>query len=1112
MYIPFHFLCFYFTNSRNSLSSTLYPTGKWNPPVPSSIKHWIVQRTPGYCGADIQAFCSEATIIGFRRAYPQIYEHSFRLSLPNKQIALSAGDFEAALCKIVPASRRSLKRSAQALDAELRPRLGHFYCAALSLLALEFPAARDSLLRQLREEKRFLNELKTSAAASSSTSTVKKVVSEGTRDDVSRKSLFSDSINGFNDNVSSSSDSSGGGTSSMSADLIASYEAIANGDVETWTAGMADARAALGGPLNTSYHPRLLLHGPPGAGQTELSQAILSCMEGMPYVSLEHSILLGDAVAQSPEHALVQRLQEAVASAPSVVYFPDVSTWWKAASPSLRAALTAARRAIPSNAQILWIATASIDDCQPLVDQWVSELHGSATLGQSEVDPVVASMSLSANKHEHDHSITDFLDPEIDAMGFGDLLLWLSNEKIPLEDVPQTHIVSNDGFGNYQLQPVRCVGGVKKDFTWQGLGKRALNLVLPTTSQTDMFFAPFFKDITTLPQRVLSVRRSILQARTQVFELEGDKEKESVSSAGIGHGLEEICSPKRMTRSTVASSSAEVNKYNPSSSAPNNGKKRSRAQLASDKNYKGQPFDGHLRHYPPYGDHSAAYDEAADERDSNHLRELRIFCRNALAELVKDKRHQRFARPVDPETVPDYYDVVQCPMDLETMRAKVDDALYPSLPHFLRDLEQIVYNAKEYNPCTIKDVRGRQIVALAAGMEDIVKSYAYTFKRNIGYDLFKRCDEVVRRRQIPLPVAPVKNGNMDELQTAANVANAVYYQDILQIHEELKVEYGDDHPTVVKEREHIEAAEETARKKEERKAVKLAKLEAKKKRRSTRADGEEGKEEDEEEEEEDDDEGGNMSRLLSLPSSASHYLEVAAGLALPIDDTDPEAYWKQIRRAEAKQRRESAQLARDLVKKEKEERGEGKGEGGEQEAETEGKNKQGEGEEDETKAECVVSYEVTSYIDSMDTDVPSPVQTQTHSTSEHEVVSETSAMVTVESTAAPSNSSSSSSSSSSSGATSKVIPPPLSEDEINELPSMRLLAFAALQALGQGTADEIARLKSQILIQYSQSSVSHHSGALARMQREVTAFEQGHGALPYDWSSLLSALKNALLS
>ena len=110
-----------------------------------------------------------------------------------------------------------------------------------------------------------------------------------------------------------------------------------------------------------------------------------------------------------------------------------------------------------------------------------------------------------------------------------------------------------------------------------------------------------------------------------------------------------------------------------------------------------------------------------------HLkREFRICLRQVLAELRKDKRYSYFAHPggyapftfllppsphpntnptpptpptVDREDVPDYYQVIARPMDLDTMRIKVDQGLYATKDEFRGDVLLIQRNAREYNPC-----------------------------------------------------------------------------------------------------------------------------------------------------------------------------------------------------------------------------------------------------------------------------------------------------------------------------------------------------------------------------------------------------------------------------
>ena len=137
------------------------------------------------------------------------------------------------------------------------------------------------------------------------------------------------------------------------------------------------------------------------------------------------------------------------------------------------------------------------------------------------------------------------------------------------------------------------------------------------------------------------------------------------------------------------------------------------------------------------------YSDLASDAVQNHLRELRIFYREALGNLFKSKKYYVFMRPVEPEAVPDYYDVILSPMDLETMRMKVDANLYPTYKYFVYDVEQIMHNAREYNPTVnAKDSRGRSIVHNANSLLDEVNFHAFHFNRQLGYDLFKICEDI----------------------------------------------------------------------------------------------------------------------------------------------------------------------------------------------------------------------------------------------------------------------------------------------------------------------------------------------------------------------------------
>ena len=74
-----------------------------------------------------------------------------------------------------------------------------------------------------------------------------------------------------------------------------------------------------------------------------------------------------------------------------------------------------------------------------------------------------------------------------------------------------------------------------------------------------------------------------------------------------------------------------------------------------------------------------------------------IFLGKAL-QLIEAKDTQKiFAEPVSTNDVPDYLDFVQNPMDLQTMRGKVEGNVYTSFSQFSDDISLIVDNCMFYN-------------------------------------------------------------------------------------------------------------------------------------------------------------------------------------------------------------------------------------------------------------------------------------------------------------------------------------------------------------------------------------------------------------------------------
>lgn len=85
-------------------------------------------------------------------------------------------------------------------------------------------------------------------------------------------------------------------------------------------------------------------------------------------------------------------------------------------------------------------------------------------------------------------------------------------------------------------------------------------------------------------------------------------------------------------------------------------------------------------------------------REEATMTELRVFLRDMLKILLRDKRFTYFSRPIDVEDVPDYYDVIENPMTFSIMLEKVDKHGYSTVKQFVQDIDLIVSNALLYNP------------------------------------------------------------------------------------------------------------------------------------------------------------------------------------------------------------------------------------------------------------------------------------------------------------------------------------------------------------------------------------------------------------------------------
>ena len=68
-----------------------------------------------------------------------------------------------------------------------------------------------------------------------------------------------------------------------------------------------------------------------------------------------------------------------------------------------------------------------------------------------------------------------------------------------------------------------------------------------------------------------------------------------------------------------------------------------------------------------------------------------------LNEMQNHQSAWPFQKPVDAEEVPDYYNVITEPMDLETMEKRLEEDAYATPDDFVRDAKLVFNNCKRYN-------------------------------------------------------------------------------------------------------------------------------------------------------------------------------------------------------------------------------------------------------------------------------------------------------------------------------------------------------------------------------------------------------------------------------
>lgn len=89
--------------------------------------------------------------------------------------------------------------------------------------------------------------------------------------------------------------------------------------------------------------------------------------------------------------------------------------------------------------------------------------------------------------------------------------------------------------------------------------------------------------------------------------------------------------------------------------------------------------------------------KVANRRRADPVVTLSTILETILNEMRDMPNVQLFLQPVNPKLVPDYYNIIRYPMDLQTIRSKLRAHKYVSRESFLVDVNQIVSNCELYN-------------------------------------------------------------------------------------------------------------------------------------------------------------------------------------------------------------------------------------------------------------------------------------------------------------------------------------------------------------------------------------------------------------------------------
>ncbi|PRP81474.1 ATPase family AAA domain-containing protein 2 [Planoprotostelium fungivorum] len=130
-----------------------------------------------------------------------------------------------------------------------------------------------------------------------------------------------------------------------------------------------------------------------------------------------------------------------------------------------------------------------------------------------------------------------------------------------------------------------------------------------------------------------------------------------------------------------------------------------------------------------------------EREDTHYLRELRIFLRDVIRVIQRERHYTFFYKPLSREQFPAFYDAVEHPLDMNVIAERIDADYYLSTEEFIADVDKMLNDVRE-NSHLLGGAKNK-LAGKAKALRDIVLAMLHTLNPTID----ERCKKIAREKK-----------------------------------------------------------------------------------------------------------------------------------------------------------------------------------------------------------------------------------------------------------------------------------------------------------------------------------------------------------------------------